>query len=106
MLISLTYLKLKSPLKFFAFAKHVSQIAKQIKNDPNCVSYKLKGGLMKHYTMSMWNNEEDMMAFVRSEAHTNSMKESKKLAAELLFKRIEGTQLPSWKEAAQHLHSK
>lgn len=104
MIISITYIKLKSPWKFFKLANYARFILQQMKEDPNCQGHKQKGIWTNHFTMSMWNTEEEMMAFVRSGAHLKAMKISKDIAAELKFKRLNQDHFPTWKEAKQHLH--
>lgn len=79
-------------------------ILKQLKADKNCKAYKQTGIWKDHYTMSLWENEEDMMAFVRSNAHLEAMKISSSIAATLKFKRLNQDIMPNWKEAKLLLH--
>ena len=60
MKITITFIELKSPFKFFALSYSALSIAKQLK-DTNCKGFKKKGFWTKHYTMTLWNNEEDLI---------------------------------------------
>lgn len=102
MIISITSIELKSPLKFFALSMYALQIVKQLKNS-NYVDFKKKGFWTKHYTMTIWNNKEDMVAFATSGAHLKSMKESKKIAKEIRTVSINSETFPNWKEAEKLL---
>lgn len=105
MIISITYIKLNSPWKFFKLANYARFILKQLKSDPNCKGYKQRGVWKDHYTMSKWENEEEMLSFVRSGAHAKAMKISQDIAAKLKFKRLTQEEFPSWKEAMQLIHA-
>ncbi len=99
---SITYIQLKGPLKFFALSLQAMRIIKQLKS-ANSKAFKKKGVWTKHYTMTLWESEEDMVAFARSGAHLNAMKESAKLAKEIRTVTIDAEQLPTWKVAHELL---
>jgi len=103
-IISITYIKLKTPFHFFSLAKYAMYIIKQLKADPNCQGHRQKGIWTHHYTMSKWNSEEDMLQFARSGAHLEAMKISRNIAAELKFKRLDVSDFPSWEEAKKRIH--
>ena len=98
MKVTITSIELKGPLKFFALSSSALKILKQLKS-ANSVGFKKKGLWTKHYTMSMWKNEEDMRAFATSGAHLEAMKTSKKIAKEIRTVTIEADQFPDWKTA-------
>lgn len=102
MLATITFIELKSPLKFFALSKNALYIIKQLKAT-NCVKYKSTGIWTKHYTMTLWNSEEDMKSFARSGAHLQAMKVSASIAKEIKTHTYTTDKLPDWKEAKEIL---
>lgn len=99
---TITSLKLKSPFKFFALSLSALKIIKQLKAT-NYLEFKKKGVWKTHYTMTLWETEEDMKAFVKSGAHLEAMKNSKLIAKEIRTITIEADKLPNWKKAKQLL---
>lgn len=57
------------------------------------------------YTMTLWRNEEDMLDYFRSNAHTVAMREATKWAEEICSLRLERDTLIDWKEAKQLIKS-
>ncbi|MDB4347281.1 hypothetical protein OAB01_01340 [Bacteroidia bacterium] len=55
--------------------------------------------------MSKWISEDDMMLFVKSGAHLESMKISNQIAAKIIVKRLVQNDFPTWKEAKKYIHS-
>lgn len=102
MLATITSIELRGPLKFFALSRSALKIVRQLKTS-NCQKFKKQGIWTKHYTMTLWNNEEEMRAFAQSGAHLESMKLSKDLAKEIRTITIETDHLPNWKEAKKLL---
>ena len=102
MIVVVTSIELKSPFKFFALSSRALKVVRQLKNTP-CVQKKTQGFWTKHYTMTMWNNVEDMREFASSGAHQQVMKDSAQIAKEIRTTRVERDALPSWKEAKQLL---
>jgi len=98
MKVTITSIELKGPMKFFALSKEALSITKQLRAT-QCKAYKKKGFWTKHYTMTLWNSEEELKDFARSGAHLSAMKTSKKMAKEIRTITIDSTALPSWKEA-------
>lgn len=99
---TITYIELNGPFKFFALSSMALKILKQLKAT-QCKDFKKKGVWTKHYTMTLWNNEDELKAFAQSGAHLEAMKASKKIAREIRTITIDAEQLPSWKEALAHL---
>ena len=95
---TITSIELNSPLKFFSLSKKALKIMRQLKAT-NYKDFKKQGFWKKHYTMTLWNNEEEMKEFTRSGAHLEVMKTSKEIAKEIRTITIEATSLPNWKEA-------
>ncbi len=98
MIVSVTYIELKSPFKFFALSAKALKIVRQLKSSDH-VAYKSRGFWTKHYTMSLWQDKESMMDFVRSGAHLEAMKQAKDIAKEIKVVHFEGDTLPNWPEA-------
>jgi len=104
MIASITSIELNGPLKFFALSRSALKIIRQLRTT-KCVKFKKQGIWTKHYTMSLWNSEEEMVAFARMGAHLEAMKRSKDIAKEIRIITIETEQLPSWKEAKRLLEN-
>ena len=102
MIATITSIELKGPLKFFALSRKALRIVRQLKTT-DCKKFKKQGLWTKHYTMSLWNSEEEMKAFAYSGAHMEIMKTSKEIAKEIRSVTIEATELPNWKEAKRLL---
>lgn len=98
MKVTITSIELKSPLKFFALSIYALNIVKQLQTS-NYKGFKKKGFWTKHYTMTLWNNEEEMKSFARSDTHLKAMKESSKIAKEIRSITIDSAIFPTWKEA-------
>lgn len=64
-----------------------------------CAGFKKKGAWKKHYTMTLWNNEEEMKSFARSGAHAVAMKESAQIAKEIRSITIDADTFPKWRDA-------
>ena len=95
---TITSIELKGPFKFFALSAQALQIVRQLKAT-NHKDFKKRGFWTTHYTMTLWNSEEDLQAFARSGAHLEAMKRSKEIAKEIRTITIDAEQLPSWSEA-------
>ncbi len=99
---TITSIELKGPLKFFALSSRALHIIRQLKTT-DCKDFKKRGVWTMHYTMTLWNNEEELQQFARSGAHLEAMKASKDMAKEIRTITIETDQLPSWAEAKELL---
>lgn len=97
MIISITCLRLKSPLKILQLIRLSAKIFKQLETT-NCKGVKTHGFWRNHYTMTKWDSYEDMRQFAMSGAHQGAMKLSKDLSKEILILSLEQDDLPSWKE--------
>lgn len=98
MKVAITSIELKSPFMFFSLSILAFHITNQLKSS-NCIEFKKKGSWKKHYTMTLWRNENDMKAFVYSDAHIRAIKNSKKITKEIRTLTIEAYTMPSWKGA-------
>lgn len=59
-----------------------------------------------HYTLSVWETEEDIRRFYKQGAHLNAMKQSKEIATEVRTFHYTSETLPSWKEVRDILEEK
>ena len=99
---TITSIELKSPFKFFALSLNALKIIKQLKAS-TYKDFKKQGMWTKHYTMTLWNNENELKEFATSGAHLEAMKISKKIAKEIRTITIDADNLPNWKEAKKLL---
>ena len=58
-----------------------------------------------HYTMTLWNNQEDMNDFYKNGAHLDAMKLSGDIAEEITTYTYSADELPDWKSAKELLKS-
>lgn len=101
---TITSIELKGPLKFFALSAKALKIVRQLKSS-NCKQFKKRGFWTKHYTMTLWNNEDELREFAASGAHLDAMKNSKQIAKEIRTITIDAEILPSWDEAKKLLEN-
>jgi hypothetical protein len=102
MKITITSIELKGPLKFFLLSSQALKILKQLKSG-NYKDFKKRGIWTKHYTMTLWEKEQDLKDFAKSGAHLEAMKRSKDIAKEIRTYTYDGDKLPEWKEAKELL---
>ncbi|EAZ80929.1 DUF3291 domain-containing protein [Algoriphagus machipongonensis] len=95
---TITSLELKSPFHFFALAASALNISRQLKAT-NCKEFKKRGFWMKHYTMTLWESENELKEFARSGAHLEAMKASSQIAKEIRTFTFDTESLPNWEEA-------
>ncbi len=99
---TITSLELKSPFHFFALSKEAMHIVKQLRST-KCKEFKKRGIWTKHYTMTLWNSEEELKEFAASGAHKEAMAKSGKIAKEIRTITIDAESLPSWSKAKELL---
>ena len=102
--VTITSLELKGPLKFFALSYSALQIVKQMRGT-NCLAFKKRGLWTKHYTMTLWNTEDELKAFAKSGAHLEAMKRSASIAKEIRTRTLDMDHLPDWKTAIKLLEN-
>ena len=100
MIVSITKIELISYSKFIAFFKFNGQILNELKQSKS-KKHKTTGSwnLKDWYTMTLWENENDINDFYRSGTHLEAMKQSKTFSSNIQSKRIHNDDLISWKEA-------
>ncbi|MFV5700106.1 hypothetical protein ACM55H_17240 [Flavobacterium sp. ZT3R17] len=100
MIVSITKIELNSYLKMIAFFKFNGQIIEQLKQS-NCKKYKVIGSwnLKVWYTMTLWENENEINTFYRNGTHLEAMKQSGKFSSKIQSRRIQNEDFMSWKES-------
>ena len=100
MIVSITKIELISYSKFIAFFKFNRQIINDLKQSKS-KKHKTTGNwnLKDWYTMTLWENENDINDFYRNGTHLEAMKQSKTFSSKIRSKRIHDEDLISWKIA-------
>jgi hypothetical protein len=100
MIVSITKIELISYAKLIAFFMFNMQIIKDLKKS-NCKKYDLTGNwnLKVWYTMTLWENENDINDFYRNGTHLEAMKQSKTFSSKIQSNRIDNEDFLSWKQA-------
>jgi hypothetical protein len=107
MLVSITFIELKTPFHFFSLSYNAMKIVKQLQQvETKCIARENTGFWTKHYTMTLWNSKEEMEKFMRSGAHLKAMKLTNKLAKKISFFNYQDSVLPDWPTAKELIHSK
>lgn len=101
---TITSIELKGPFKFFALSAQALKILKQLRAT-HCKDFKKKGLWTTHYTMTLWNSEEELKEFAKTGAHLEAMRNSGKIAKEIRTITVDATVLPNWEEAKKLLES-
>ncbi|WP_276390070.1 DUF3291 domain-containing protein [Eudoraea chungangensis] len=102
MILSITSLRLQSPFKIFKVYKYSYRVMKQIKKSP-CLAVRTTGSWSKHYTMTLWRNEEEKLEFYKSGAHLDAMKNASRIAKEIASLNLEADSFLGWKDAKMKL---
>ncbi|MEQ8358015.1 MAG: DUF3291 domain-containing protein [Cytophagales bacterium] len=98
MYLSITLITLKHPKHIYTLVTQANEMLKRL-GEYNCKGVKTRGFWKNHYTMTLWENEEDIRRFNKSELHQKSIRGASKIANEVRIKRIESDRLIKWKEA-------
>jgi hypothetical protein len=106
MFVTVTSIRLRSLWSFFALSWNALQILKQSKKQKGFVKMKSRGFAYDHYTVSLWETEEDLKAFARSGAHLDAMKKSSAISTEIRTLTYAADHLPSWSDAKIALKEK
>ena len=101
---TITSIELRGPFKFFALSATALKILKQLRAT-NYKDFKKKGVWTTHYTMTLWNTEEELKEFAHSGAHLEAMRNSGKIAKEIRTITIDAEILPDWDEAKKLLEN-
>lgn len=106
MYVTVTSLKLKSAWGFFRLSWFGLKISRQASKEHGFVQMKNTGFGKLHFTLSLWNTEEDLKRFSRSGEHLQAMKESASLASEIKTYSYPSDTMPTWNEAKKLLNEK
>ncbi len=100
MLVSITKIELNSYSKLFSFINFNRKIINELKQSP-CKKFKVTNNwnLKVWYTMTLWENENELNNFYRSGIHLEAMKQSKAFSSKIQSKRKHNNELITWKEA-------
>jgi hypothetical protein len=100
--VTITSLDLKNLLQFFPFSWAAMQVMKQIRKSP-AKQVKSTGFGSKHYTQSLWEKEEELKHFARTDAHLAAMKKSALFAREIRTYTFDADALLDWRTAKKLL---
>jgi len=99
MMVSVTSLRLKSLSGFFRLSWNGLKISLQARRQPGFIRMKNTGFGYMHYTLSAWDQRDDLKGFSRSGAHLEAMKRASSLAREIRIYTYESDAFPDWNEA-------
>ena len=98
--VSITGLRIKSPLMAPLFAWHAIRSMQQAKRAPACrlaIARRING---VSHTITVWDNRQAMLAFLTSGAHRKAMQAFSRIGTGYGFG-YEGETAPSWDKAHQ-----
>lgn len=103
MLLSVTKIELKSYSNLLPFFKLNGQIISELKHT-NCKKYKMTGSLNLRvwYTMTLWENENDLNDFYRNGTHLQAMKQARTFSSKIKSYRLSTDDLIKWNEAKKN----
>ena len=102
MIATITSIALKSPFNYFVLSFRAWKIMKQLKT-ANHIDFRKRGVWTKHYTMTLWQSENEMKKFAKSGDHKEATHNSRRIAKEIRTITIDAKELPSWPIAKQLL---
>jgi hypothetical protein len=106
MFVTITSLRLKSVWGFFKLSLFGLKISNQAKKEIGFKAIKNTGFGYMHYTLTLWQTEDDLKRFAKSGEHLNAMKEGGKLANEIYTYTYSADQMPDWATAKKLLREK
>ena len=100
----LTYLPLKRLASTPAFVRDVQRIRGQLARSPGLIGYSLRAKPLRkeYWTLSVWDSERALLAFVRGQPHSGVMSSLRNRMGPTKFVRwrVSGSAaLPTWDEA-------
>ncbi len=100
MIVSITKIELRSYSQLRSFFAMNQKIIKALQQAP-CKGFKATGSwnLKCWYTMTLWENENDLKQFYKQGVHLEAMKKWQHYAIRAQSKRLQRDQAMSWKEA-------
>ena len=106
MTVTITSIRLRKLWYFFILSYLGLKVQLGIKSNKGFIKMKNTGFGYLHYTLTAWENIEDMKNFARSDGHRNAMKWSKKLSTEVRAYTFEADEFPDWKKAKEMVFEK
>lgn len=103
MVLSITSLKVRKFSHLLRVWPYSFRCVLQLQKNSKCVAFKTLGFANPSYTMTLWENEQDMREYFFAGAHAHAMKNAIKWAEEIKSIRIERDALIDWEEAKQLL---
>jgi quinol monooxygenase YgiN len=105
-LILLSYLPLRHSWQIPQFLLHTARIAAQLRKSSGLLGYSLRAEFRakQFWTLSAWQDEAALHAFVRAEPHSQTMRAMASRVGATKFIRwtVKGSELPaSWEEALE-----
>lgn len=99
MIVSITKIELTAYSKLIAFIQLNQQIIDQLKQS-TCKKFKLScnWNLKVWYTMTLWENEQEINDFYRHGIHLTAMKQASLFSSHTKSLRIQHHDLKPWKE--------
>jgi heme-degrading monooxygenase HmoA len=100
----LSYLPLKRGRQIPQFLLHTARIMGQLRRSKGLLGYSLRAelGAKRFWTLSAWQDEFALQAFVRTQPHSQTMRAMASRMGATRFTRwtVKGSELPaSWEEA-------
>lgn len=107
MTLSITKIELNSYAVLPAFFKFNGKIINELKQS-TCKKYKISGewNLKVWYTMTLWENEKELIEFYRKGVHLEAMKQSKAFSSRIQSVRLPQEELMNWQAAKKVFHKK
>ena len=101
MVVTITYLRLKSVWKYYSLIRYSSRIFVYAKKHSGNLAAKSRGMFKDHYTITSWSDSDSMKNFARSGYHLKAMRVAGDFSEIIRTYTYESDSLPSWKEARE-----
>lgn len=104
MIASVTELRLKNFWCFLKFIPHAVKCNRQAARSEGLVSMEVgNDGFLIQRTLTVWQDEQVMLKYVRTGAHLEAMKAFRHLANKSYTARYNVERTPTWEEALKYL---
>jgi hypothetical protein len=104
MIASVTELRLRNFWCYLLFIPHAVRSHNQARKAPGNKGIQVKSqGILIQRTLTVWDDKELMLKYVRSGAHLKAMKAFPRLAHDSITTHFEVTEMPSWDHALEIL---
>lgn len=104
----MSYLPLKRYRKMMDLSRRSGAVSDQLANTPGLIGFSFRAKFLRHrfWTLSAWEDERALMAFVREAPHLDAMKVLQPHMSEPSFVRwtVRGAELPlRWDDALRRM---